>query len=307
MSQDNEFYSHFGVVAEDTTGTPLAQGRHSPAQLAQGKGLPVPEIDKFVEEGGDKVKKRSFVFTINNPKLDPQEFVELIRNMKATALLFQHEVGENGTPHYQGWLRFKNARLFGGLCTELGGWVRPCKSDIAARKYCSKKRTRIADPFGFGCDEAKEDVTTISEENFYPWQRDLVEELRGEAHPREIIWRWSVAGNVGKSSFCKWLVKHMGAMVFSGKAADIKAALADLDEAGKPMPPVLVWDIPRSQETYVSWQALEEVKNGLFFSGKFHGRQVMFNTRHVLVFANFEPDESRLSSDRWSNIVRLDV
>lgn len=101
------------------------------------------------------------------------------------------------------------------------------------------------------------------------------------------------------------MVKHLKAMVFSGKAADIKGALADMVEAGKTIPNILIWDIPRTLENFVSYQALEEVKNGLFFSGKFHGTQVAYNPRHVVVFANFAPDMTKMSEDRWKYVREL--
>lgn len=289
-----------GAAQSGTEGT-----RENGAEPEPGPEAGRADLEKFEEACKEKDKKRSFVFTINNPKLDPQELVEVLKNEKAVASVFQHELGENGTPHYQGWVRFKNARLYGPLCTLLSGWVRPCKNDVAARRYCSKGRTRIGGPYGFGCDEAKEEIKTIDEQNFYDWEKELVAKLDGPVHDREIIWRWSVEGNVGKSAFTKWLVVHKKGYQFNGKAADVKAAIADMVEAGKPVPNILIWDIPRTMENFMSYQALEEVKNGLFFSGKFHGQMVVYNPRHVLVFSNFEPDRSKLSEDRWSDVQRL--
>lgn len=288
-------------TSQHTAGTGAAQPGTEGTRAAA-------DLEKFSEEGvTEKMKKRSFIFTINNPKLDSEEIIQLMKNESAIGLVFQQEVGTNGTPHYQGFVRFKNARLYGPLCTLLDGWVRPCKNDIAARRYCSKKETRISGPWGFGCPEAQEEIMVISEEKFKDWQKELVEILRGPIHDREIVWRWSLEGNVGKSSLAKWLVVKMKAFVFSGKAGDIKSAIADMVEAGKRVPDILIWDIPRTQEQFVSYQALEEVKNGLFFSGKFHGSMPIFNPRHVVVFANFPPEETKMSKDRWSNIKNIDM
>lgn len=295
-------------TARHTAGTAAAQsGTVGTREEVAGpeSGPEAGELEKFKEECGEKDKKRSFVFTINNPKLDPEELIGVLKNESAVACVFNKEVGENGTPHYQGWVRFKNARLYGGLCTLLSGWVRPCRNDVGSRRYCSKPRSRVAGPFGFGCDEAKEAINVIEEKDFYQWEKDLLAKLDGPAHDREIIWRWSVEGNVGKSAFCKWLCVKRGAYLFNGKAADIKAALADMQEAGKSIPRILIWDIPRTMENFMSYQALEEVKNGAFFSGKFHGQMVLCNARHVVVFANFEPDMGKLSQDRWSDVVQL--
>lgn len=301
---------------DGTVGTPLAQGLAQSGTVGtreQSAGRPEKEtpegdkLDKFEEVSEEKAKKRSFIFTVNNPQLNTTDFLEMLRGMSGVeAVVFQHEVGENGTPHYQGYMRFKNARLFGPLCTQLGGWVRPCNNDVGARKYCSKNRTRIAGPFGFGCPEAAEEIKTIDEKDFYEWEKELVSKLDGPASDRSIIWRWSKRGNVGKTSFCKWLVVKRKAYLFNGKAADVKGALADMQEEGKRTPDILIWDIPRTQEQYVSYQALEEVKNGMFFSGKFHGQMVTFNPRHVVVFANFEPDRSKMSEDRWDDVKNID-
>lgn len=83
---------------------------------------------------------------------------------------------------------------------------------------------------------------------------------------------------------------------------------ADLDDTtGVPITPVpqhgeldiCIMDFPRTVEGYVSYSAIEEIKNGMFFNGKFESSMVMFNTPHIVIFANFLPDTSKLSKDRW--------
>uniref|UniRef100_UPI004049B2EE hypothetical protein n=7 Tax=Pseudomonadati TaxID=3379134 RepID=UPI004049B2EE len=64
------------------------------------------------------------------------------------------------------------------------------------------------------------------------------------------------------------------------------------------------FDIPRSQLDYLSYTGIEEVKNGCFFSSKYESEMVLYNSPHIIVFANEEPTYHKLSSDRW-NVVDL--
>lgn len=50
-----------------------------------------------------------FVFTLNNPKeKDEDKLASLVLcEAKCTYIAWEHEVGENGTPHLQGFFRTK--------------------------------------------------------------------------------------------------------------------------------------------------------------------------------------------------------
>lgn len=63
-------------------------------------------------------------------------------------------------------------------------------------------------------------------------------------------------------------------------------------------PQIVIWDVPRSVEDHISWQAIESVKNGFFYSGKYEGGQCMFDNPHVVIFANIPPPKGHLSEDR---------
>ena len=54
----------------------------------------------------------------------------------------------------------------------------------------------------------------------------------------------------------------------------------------------------------VSYNAIEQLKDGLVFSSKYEGGVKMFNPPHVIIFANWLPDVKTLSEDRW-NIVNI--
>lgn len=73
-------------------------------------------------------KVRSIVFTLNNWTKEEEE---KIKNMKHKYLLYAHEVGEEGTPHLQGYMQFPNSRSFGALCKEIPRWhIERAKGDI---------------------------------------------------------------------------------------------------------------------------------------------------------------------------------
>ncbi len=54
------------------------------------------------------------------------------------------------------------------------------------------------------------------------------------------------------------------------------------------------------------YSGLPQSKNGVLFSPKYESGQKIFKPPHVFVFANYEPDQTKLSADRW-NIVQLDA
>lgn len=65
-------------------------------------------------------------------------------------------------------------------------------------------------------------------------------------------------------------------------------------------PRVILIDYARDQESHISWQGIEEIKNGIFFNSKYESSMVIYNSPHVICFANFKPQEYKLSKDRWN-------
>lgn len=88
---------------------------------------------------------------------------------------------------------------------------------------------------------------------------------------------------------------NYNAIYVNGKGTDIKAAICEMKEP----PDIVIFGYPRSTEDYISYGALEEIKDGIFFSGKYESRMKIFNPPHVYVFANFRPNEDEMSKDRW--------
>ena len=127
------------------------------------------------------------------------------------------------------------------------------------------------------------------------WQTALVSYLSREPDPREIRWYYDPVGNNGKSYFStRYQDGRNGRpyVITGGKHSDMLYSF-DYER-------VVIFDLPRTVEDHVPYAVMEAFKNGYFFSTKYEPRRCRFNVPHVIVFANFMPDQSKLSLDRWS-------
>lgn len=110
---------------------------------------------------------------------------------------------------------------------------------------------------------------------------------------RTILWIYDEVGNIGKS----WFVNKMFAMhtkdvfMMTGKIADNGYRFRGQQ--------FVLYDLQRTIEDYVSYGAIEELKNGRAISGKYFGNQRVYAWPHIVVFANFPPDRYKMSLDRW--------
>lgn len=136
----------------------------------------------------------------------------------------------------------------------------------------------------------------------FQWQLDLVKRLKEEPDDRTIIWCWESKGGAGKTQFAKWAIvtKELGeAILVGGKAADAKFAISKMLER-RLVPRVIFFNIARGAA--VSYRALEELKDGIFFSGKYESAMVTYDPPHIVCFSNEAPETARLSADRWDVI-----
>ncbi len=214
--------------------------------------------------------------------------------------VFQEEIGDNGTPHLQGYVAFKNR------CRPLTLNLDPrihwekCRSPTHSVAYCSdpEKRAPNGNVYSKGVKLLK-CVKVLDTSKFYSWQKRSLATLKKEPNDRTIYWIWEPNGNSGKSAFTKYLVVKESALIVSGKGADIKYGVVSYYEKEGVDPKIIIVDVPRSMLQYISYQAIEEVKNGCFFSSKYESAMFTMNSPHVVIFANEEPDYDKMSSDRW--------
>ena len=68
------------------------------------------------------------------------------------------------------------------------------------------------------------------------------------------------------------------------------------------IPEIILLDIPRASKDFINYGAIEQLKNGCLYSGKYEGGDCIFPHPHVICFANEEPDKDMMSKDRWDII-----
>lgn len=249
-----------------------------------------------------RTRSRAWFFTWNNP--EEGTVAQLGSTFSEVEYVCQLERGEEGTPHLQGVIRFKNPRegpgedLF-GLCH----WER-CRNWRAAVKYCTKVESRIDGPWtnveGLTWRETIKDP--LAGRELYWWQKNVLELIEGEPDNRSIYWLWEPEGCAGKTSLAKHIcLKYpKKAIYLNGCNKDILFGVSTrLEESDIK---VAIFGLSRQDASYMSYRSLEQLKDGIFYSGKYESRMCMFNPPHVLVFANFAPDMVSLSFDRWKVI-----
>jgi len=236
---------------------------------------------------------KHWIFTLNNHT--EKNILQLMNDSSIEQLSMQEEVGESGTPHLQGYLKFKTKRRPKSVfdCYFKAHWEK-CKRITEAITYTQKLDTRSGRQFVKGLRIVKP-LKCLQYDQLYDWQREIVELTETEPDDRTINWYWESNGNVGKSQLMRYLVIHKGALLVSGKSADIKYQIANC----KQPPDLIIYDIPRTARNYINWTALEEIKNGIFCSSKYESKMIVMNSPHIICFANFEPNEDVMSQDRW--------
>lgn len=129
------------------------------------------------------------------------------------------------------------------------------------------------------------------------WQFVLKLIIEGEVCDRSVYWYYDESGGKGKSFMSGYLQTHHNAFIVSGgKVADIAHAYNEQE--------IVCFDLSRTMVDHCDhvYSMIEKFKDGCIFSGKYESRTKIFDVPHVIVFANFMPDQTKLSEDRWKII-----
>lgn len=225
--------------------------------------------------------------------------------------IFSYELGKSGTtPHIQGYMEYKKKtriienkdwKKYHAHFEEVKG------TQIENILYITKEGGEVitSDVKLVNSIKKQHEIKILKIDDFYPWQLVIKNKIEEEADDRTINWIYENEGCRGKTALCKHLCYYHNALCVGGKAADIKYAIVKYKEEKGIYPEIILIDIPRSFDThFLNYQALEKIKNGLFFSTKYESQQVIMNSPHLFIFSNVEPELNKLSSDRW-NIMKI--
>lgn len=134
------------------------------------------------------------------------------------------------------------------------------------------------------------------------WQTTLMTNVSGPSDPRKIMWYWDNKGSTGKSFMANYLGLLHGATILTGGRYPDMAYIY----SQKPTK-IVLFDLSRTTEDYLKavYSMAEHLKSGRIVSTKYESRTVWTGNPHVVVFANFKPDPTVWSIDRY-DITQLD-
>ena len=231
---------------------------------------------------------KRWCFTLNNYSEMEYSSIVYIFDTKSNFYIIGDEVGESGTPHLQGYVEFSTKCRPASINKRIH-WEKAKANRDANVAYCSKQKILASKGL-------PKPIKII--ENLYDWQKKIEDLIVKECDDdRHVYWFWEDEGNVGKSAFIKYCcVKHKVAFCCGGKYSDIMNLIfnTDMDKCN-----CIMFDIPRCNNGHISYASIESIKNGLICNTKYETGYKVFNSPHVIVFANCHPDMDELSKDRW--------
>ncbi len=250
-------------------------------------------------------RSRGWTFTLNNPTEEDLTFLrDPVFRAAASHYVAQLEVGSAGTPHVQGYVRWRNAKAFAPTKALLrNAHIEAARGSIEDnRKYCTKMDGRQDGPWLFGYPAQRVLPTVL-----WPWQTAATEIVKRQPDDRTIYWFWEPVGNVGKSVLTWLWHRDFDALIVGHNARDAKCAvkLAWVIDGSPPEHPIVMFDLPRESQTPFLFHTLEKMKDGIFFSGKYKSSMVTLPLTHVVVFANEAPRFNILSRDKL-RVYRID-
>lgn len=231
---------------------------------------------------------KAWVFTWNNPPDDWKQQLQDAKDHWQSWSWGEETAPTTGTFHIQGYVETRNKSRW----TQFGlpktiHWE-PARGSRKRNQEYTQKGENI---------DASSDMKKIRVlEQLDPWMEEILAICESEPDFRSIYWIWEPKGKCGKSAFAKYLCYKKQAMICDGSPADMKHQIA----SSKIKPGIVIFDVPRSKFQHgVAYQGLEQIKNGCFASSKYESSMVLFDSPHVLVFANEPPEQHQMSADRW--------
>lgn len=142
----------------------------------------------------EQLFSKFWCFTVNNPtkQLQPELWnPKLPDTCKITWMVWQLEVGKDGTPHYQGYIEIGRSQRRSWIMRLPGletCWTKPRyinSNSERASAYCQKPETRVEGPWTFGKMNTKNDGEVKHQGKRTDWD-DIKEDIKRGAPMRKI-------------------------------------------------------------------------------------------------------------------------
>jgi len=248
---------------------------------------------KFETEGNTSLKLKTQIspakywcFTLNNYSendLD-RSIVPILIKLKCDYIIGK-EIGESGTPHLQGFVKFRNKVRPKNLFISSIHWEKCKGSEQDNINYCTKDNNYITN-MKIRIPEEIELIDPTKD-----WQKKILLRLLLKPDKRDILWFYGPQG-IGKTQFCKWLVVKRDAIVLSGSPSNMKNGIVEyMKENNGCTPEIIISNLSYDCDMEkINYKGYEDIKDMLFYSGKYEGKMVCGNAPHLLVFSNDRPN-----------------
>lgn len=250
------------------------------------------------------IRARKYTMTWNNYTEIDYNYTKEYCEKQCIKYVIGKEKSTKNTPHLQIYMRFKNPKSFNTLKKAFPKChIEKAKgTDVQNLVYCTKEKKFISNYDNLSFKEKTKKL--IMEEEYKnvkwrPFQSEILELINMKPDKRKIFWYYELSGNVGKSYLCKYITMcYDGVIIAEGKKMDVYNQIKNMIEE-EILPNIILLDIPRTSIEYINYGAIECIKNGLIYSGKYEGSQCYFPIPHVIVFSNEEPQYDKMSIDRF--------
>lgn len=233
-----------------------------------------------------------------------EEDIEILKSMSCSDVpvfkycVFSEELGGSGeTPHLQGYFELFKKKRYNELGLREQYHFECTKSDRERNiEYISKEGGKC-----YINGRIVRRKQYLKKEQLYKWQKKVVklcDDISDE--DRFIYWFYDEKGCSGKSKLANYIVKNYNALVVSGKISDVFNGVVNWKKNLGIFPDIIIYDIPRSFDLeYLNYTAIEKLKDGLFFSGKYESGMVDMPYPLIIIFSNEKPELNKMSQDRW--------
>lgn len=245
-------------------------------------------------------RKMNWCFTWNNPDYD-QEQPNVWPCVKYA--IWQHEVGENGTPHFQGYVVFDKLMSLKQLkeINDQIHWEPRRGSHAEAKAYCSKEDTRTDGPFEYGEEPLKQGQRTDLED-VAEYTKDHTMAEVAEAFPSQFV-RYERGLAAYKNIITPDRTTHTQLIIYwgpplTGKSTRCRELWPDAywlkrARTGEPW-----WDGYDGQATVIidefyGWIGVDTMSRLIDFTPmqvEHKGKTVKFTSERIVIISNKDPE-----------------